>query len=530
MLRILLIALLFGLSNLAVSQAFPFDIKLEAVTISGLPGLQSYSYGQHDGKCLVVGGRTDGLHRRQPSVAFDLAGHNTQLIVIDPVSKQFWSTSMSSLSTNLQEQLRATNAQFIQDGDYLYIFGGYGYSAAFGDHKTFEYLTIIDVAGLIGAIINGNSITPYFTQLSDTNFAVTGGQLVKVYDKLYLVGGQKFTGRYNPMGGPSFTQAYTNQVRIMKIVNNGGSFTVTHFPYLTDSAHLHRRDFNAAPQIMPNGQQGVTSFSGVFQVNMDVPYLYCSDIDTNGLNARLNFSQYYNHYECPMLPAYNASVNTMSTVFFGGISQYFDDNGQLTMDNNVPFVNTIARVSRDANGNLAEYKLPVVMPGLLGASAHLIHDEKLAYYSNGVLILDSLTKDTNLVGYIYGGISSTAPNIFFTNTGTQSSASANIYKVYLIKNPNASIDQENPQSKSSLQLQLYPNPNDGVFKIAFNLQNNTTYFIRIYDMNGRLIMKKSAMGTAGQNIVAVDLKQKRGVFMVKFSAEGIHQNQKVILR
>jgi hypothetical protein len=31
----------------------------------GLGGLQSFAYGHHDGKWLIIGGRKDGLRRRQ---------------------------------------------------------------------------------------------------------------------------------------------------------------------------------------------------------------------------------------------------------------------------------------------------------------------------------------------------------------------------------------------------------------------------------------------------------------------------------
>lgn len=46
--------------------------------------------------------------------------------------------------------------------------------------------------------------------------AVTGGRLNQINNTYFLVGGQRFTGRYNPMGpehGPGFTQEYTNQIK-----------------------------------------------------------------------------------------------------------------------------------------------------------------------------------------------------------------------------------------------------------------------------------------------------------------------------
>lgn len=532
MFKTLFAVLLICISASAIAQSFPFDVKLEAISITNLGGVQSYSYGQHNGKWLIVGGRLDGLHRRQPFAAFDLVGHNNQLIVVDPIAMQKWTIGISTLPVNMQEQLRSTNTQFIQDGDYLYIFGGYGFSAAANDHKTFEYLTVIDVPGLINAVVSNSNITSYFKQVSDARFAVTGGQIAKVYDVFYLVGGQKFTGRYNPMGGATFTQDYTNQIRKMKISYDGTNLNIVHLPYITDVANLHRRDFNAAPQIMPNGEEGITSFSGVFQETVDLPYLYCTNIDSNGQVANSNFSQYYNHYECPKLAIHNAAANVMSTVFFGGIAQYFDLNGVLTMDNNVPFVKTIARVSRDANGQMTEYKLPIEMPALLGASAHFIHNEDLAYYNNGVLKMDSLSSDTTIAGYIYGGISSSAPNIFFTNTGTQSTASTQIYRVLLIKNPTAAIHQVNEQSKSSLQLQLYPNPNDGFFKMSFVLQKKGAVIYRLYDNTGRLLKEGNEVFPAGKSVLSIKMNEQsiEGLYLLVFEAEGKTQTQKMILK
>jgi hypothetical protein len=105
---------LIFLSLSVFSQTTPFNIYIEPMNISGLGGLQAYAFGQHNGKWLVVGGRLDGLHRRQPFAAFELAGHNNQLIVVDPVAQQKWSAPLSSLPIGLQEQLSSTNMEFFK--------------------------------------------------------------------------------------------------------------------------------------------------------------------------------------------------------------------------------------------------------------------------------------------------------------------------------------------------------------------------------------------------------------------------------
>ena len=67
----------------------------------------------------------------------------------------------------------------------LYVIGGYAFSASENDHKTFNTLTAIDVPNLINAIVNGTAITPYFKQISNDVFAITGGQLAKL-ERLFI--------------------------------------------------------------------------------------------------------------------------------------------------------------------------------------------------------------------------------------------------------------------------------------------------------------------------------------------------------
>jgi hypothetical protein len=517
------------------SQTVPFSISLEALNITGVGGLQAYAFGKYNGKWLIIGGRLDGLHRRQPFAAFDVAGHNNQLIVIDPIAQQKWSAPLSSLPIGLQEQLSSTNMEFHQEGDYLYLIGGYGYSNTAADHITYPNLSAVKVPEVINAVINGTSLTSNFRQITDTMFAVTGGYLNKIYNTYYLTGGQKFIGRYNPMGpnnGPGFIQVYTNASRKFTIADNGETLSVTHLPPIVDPVNLHRRDYNVVPQIMPSGAEGLTAFSGVFQEGINLPYLNCVNIDSTGHTVVDAFSQYYNHYHCAHIPLYSSETNEMHTVFFGGIAQYYESAGILVQDNNVPFVKTIARVSRDASGVMAEYKLPVEMPSLLGAGSEFIAVENLPAFDNGVLKLDEFMADTTLVGYIYGGISSTAANIFFTNTGTQSIASNLIFKVYVIKNTTVGLHELNPYSTGTLQMQVYPNPNNGDFMVKFNLKNESEVKIYMHDLSGNLIETAVLTGLpTGENTYSKKIKDiaKGGIYYVTIETNYEKAAQKIII-
>lgn len=531
--RLFLLVCLMG-AGLLSAQTSPFGIYLEPVSIPGLGGLQSYAFGRHDGKWLILGGRTDGLHLRQPFASFDAAGNNQQIYVVDPAAGLVWTSPLAPLTESLRDQLSSTNMEFHQQGDFLCLTGGYGYSSSGADPYTYDFLTVVNVPGLMNAVITGSAAESFFRQVSHPDFAVTGGHLKKIYDTWYLVGGQQFDGRYNPMGpthGPGFYQQYTNALRRFRMDDDGVTLTITHLPAIVDTNELHRRDFNVAPQIMPNGEEGLTAFSGVFRKNVDWPYLNCVNIDSSGYAVNDSFAQYYNHYHCAVMPLYSAASHQMHTVFFGGIAQYFDSAGILTQDNNVPFVKTIARVTRDSSGLMQEYRLPAEMPALLGSGAEFIALESTPRYDNEVIRLDDLPADTNMVGYIWGGIASTAANIFFVNDGSQSSASSQLFKVFVIRNASVGIDDLNEQSSGTLQLQVDPNPNDGTFYTRFVLTRRTSVRITVTSVSGRVVEESITNAEPGVHRFQKRIRgiEKGGIYFITLDAGYESATQRIIV-
>ena len=420
----------------AAAQPFGnYELVLRELTPSGMPGVQSFAWGQHDGQWFIIGGRTDGLHRRQPPFAFLAADNNVSAYVVDPATWQVWSAGLGALPQGLLEQLQSTNMEFEQRDSTLYCIGGYGYSVTAVDHITYPNLAAIDLAGVMQAIRDAQSITPFFRQITDPRLEVTGGQLRLLDGDFYLVGGQRFIGRYNPMGpdfGPGFIQEYTNAVRRFSIDDDGVNIGITDYWELVDTVNLHRRDYNMLPQIFPDGQEGFTVFSGVFQYASDVPWLNTVDIRDTNISVVPVFEQLLNQYHTAHAGLYQASSNIMRSLFFGGIGRYyFDGNGTLMDDPNVPFVSTISLVQRDAAGMMSESDIGA-MPALLGASAEFIPWPATPQTSSGILLQDQFVGDTILLGHIVGGIESSAANIFFVNTGTQSEASTKVFEVSLV--------------------------------------------------------------------------------------------------
>ena len=480
-----LLILFFVTESIFAQPAFDFELQLEPIQIDNLSGLHSYAFGQSNGKWLLIGGRKDGLHARQPFNAFPEAMNNTDLYVVDAQSKQFWSASITVLPTGIREQLQSTNMNFFQDGDSLYIIGGYAYAQSAANHITFDKLTAIQVSPLIEAIVSGSSILPYFKQIQDPLFAITGGQLGKIGNTFYLVGGHRFDGRYNPMGNPTYTQTYSNQIRMFQIDNSGSQLSISDINTLTDPVHLRRRDYNLLAQIFPDGSAGYTISSGVFQQDIDLPFLYPVDITENGYEPHTNFNQYLNNYHSAHVNMFDSLTNQMHSLFFGGISQYYYTNGELIQDDFVPFVKTISRLSRDSEGNFYEFQLPVEMPGLLGASAEFIPNREMKNYENDVLKLHSFHNDTVLIGHVFGGIHSTSLNPFTNNQTSNTSATSTLYAVKLIKN--TSVDVQQIDGTNPYMFDFYPNPVNESGQISFELDQpvDVNYFIT--NMSGQII-------------------------------------------
>ncbi|MFN5704263.1 MAG: T9SS type A sorting domain-containing protein, partial [bacterium] len=140
--------------------------------------------------------------------------------------------------------------------------------------------------------------------------------------------------------------------------------------------------------------------------------------------------------------------------------------------------------------------------------------------------------DTNFVGYIFGGISSTAANIFFTNNGTQSIASNQIFKVYVVKNNSVGIDHLNKQSIGTLKMQVYPNPSDGDFTVKFNLIKEAETKISIYRIDGKKIEEKIFDNfKVGENIYSKKIRnlEDGGHYFITIETAYESATQKIII-
>jgi hypothetical protein len=309
------------------------------------------------------------------------------------------------------------------------------------------------------------------------------------------------------MGGPSFTQSYTNQIRKFKIAPNIGPLAISDYEAITDPIHLRRRDYNLVPQIFPDGSEGYMISSGVFQIDADLPFLYPVDITREGYIPRTEFNQYLSNYHGPKIAIHDSEYKQTHAIFFGGMSQYYYENNELIRDDKVPFTKGISRVTRYENNGFVEYPLPIEMPELQGASAEFIPNLNLPMYSNGVVKISEVKQEETLLGHIVGGIFSQSRNPFVENQISNTKADNTIFAVRLIKSPITAIpkiDGNNP-----FEITVFPNPIHKKFTVGYQLDHISTTRYFLINSKGSIILEGEFENqTLGKNEFTLRLPEK----------------------
>ena len=263
----------------------------------------------------------------------------------------------------------------------------------------------------------------------------------------------------------------------------------------------------------------------------DMPFLNTVDINESGYTVVPDFNQYLSQYHSAKLPIYDEDANAMHTIFFGGMSQfYLDDSNELTEDTEVPFVKTISKITRLSNGNMSEYALNYIeMPALLGAGAEFIPANNDLYTHGDILKINEIPNSKTLVGYIYGGIQSSAKNIFFINDGNQSFASNTIFKVYINKST-VNVNEYEVASNTVNSTRIFPNPAKKQVSIEYFVPNSASVSIDILDLNGKLIKSTGQEylnpGSYTTEIDITDLE--KGTYIVQVNNGKYKSNYKFI--
>jgi hypothetical protein len=484
--------LLFLLIYIHTQAAEYFRIELEEISIPAAPAIHSAAIVSYNGKWVVIGGRTNGLHGFNAIDPFSQSGINTHIYVINPANNSVHFVSAASLPLPVFEAITTSNMQFYRNDTMLYMIGGYGWNDSAQTFLTSPTLTAINLKGLVAAIENQQiNISSFFRQIHDQRMAICGAHMEKIDSFYYLVFGHRFDGTYSQIDSSDlFVQQYSYEIRKFKIEDNGTLLNITDYTAIRDSINFRRRDYNLVPQIFPDGSHGLTAFSGVFQPGINLPFLNTIDIRDTGYYVNNNFNQNLSQYHNAVMPVYDSASNHMHTIFFGGMAMYYRDTSSNTIvtDSMVPFVNTISKVTRDSTGNMFEYELAEKMPALLGTNAEFILADSVPVFHNEIIHLNQLP-DRSHVGYIYGGIQS--PEINISDTDPSMSFAVNrIFKVFINKlPPDTTVTPTEFLIKEPINVKIFPNPFTDNFTIEGDNHSGRSVQLTLYDFWMNMIRK-----------------------------------------
>lgn len=445
------------LSPIGPQSQAPFSIQIQQADFSLPGGIQSFAYGVHHGKWLLLDGRTNGMHYfNNDDFNFPALKQNTVVYVVDPATKTVSYRDLADPSSGLtQDQidlLSVTAPQYDQVGSTLYITGGYGVITSTGQFSTKDVLTAIDMPGLIHWVQNpdvGETAAQHIRQLSHPIFRVTGGYMTSFGPDTLLVFGQNFAGFYTDNSNGN----YTEQVLRFQIKDNGTSLSVkvkSPKPSIPDP-NYRRRDLNVVPIIQMHGGVPVPSLvalAGVFTTQTGywtVPVVidFAGNPSMADPASPSTFKQGMNIYNSAVVPLFSPKKGENYITIFGGITYEYWENGVLQQDAEFPFTNQVTTIKISKGGNFSQYlmdgQFPTIpstgpnvgLPMLFGAGAKFIPAQDVPRNEYEVINFDGLGKGPVLIGYIVGGIQSTVPNT--SPPPIDSFSSPYIFEVYLTK-------------------------------------------------------------------------------------------------
>ncbi|MEO1021074.1 MAG: hypothetical protein AAFW89_00905 [Bacteroidota bacterium] len=504
-------------SDQSSATSYEYAISVSATGLSNAPALQSFAHASDGPNWLLFAGRTNrtnddgGLHDLKgnyTSTSFVPPSFNERIFVYNVDKDTSWSLSFIELQTHIglvnspgseiitkaaliEKMLefgtvfRNSNPLVTQEGDFLYLVGGYGTPLlernSSNAYQTFSHVARIHVPSMIALVkkeYEKVDLAELFFVGKNEKLKSTGGELFMIGDSLYLAGGHDFGNT-----APDF-QRYVDAVYPFK-ATPANDFTLditlgtplTDVPkdslgtaYADNHSTFRRRDGPVVPSLFKNASgslsKGLTFYSGVFKpdsVAITPDSTNPAKMDTTTWNRAWNTAIYVhpgigpdssytfdpvyyqgneNVYACANFGLYDSTSNSVHTFLLGGIGNG-QSAGPLQLSG---FTNGGMHIQFDIDRMSSAQTLTDNIFGtsyFYGAeSAFLVNsDSGIEFFNTGSEYSDLIDADATFgstqsidVGYIYGGIEA-----FQANPGTfgggNSAASNKIWKVTLTRTP-----------------------------------------------------------------------------------------------
>lgn len=405
------------------------------------------------------------LDGKPQAPAFPKTEANDTIYVLDLKNRKLLgSAPVGSLSAKIVKQFTATNTEYELLNGWLYIIGGYGAEPQKGTLSTLGYVTVVNFDALASAVINKQPLDAAFASANIVQFdhpalAITGGELELLPDAsgatdFVLAFGQQFDGEYTTGGGIS-NQVYSDGVRVFQFTYPANSAKPSAVNFLTAVPNppgtqmdpenpYHRRDFTLKASLDSSGKRRLVAYGGVFKGGRIEGFLNPVFIgpgsNTVTLTPNANTSQLMSQYDTAAIQLFDnrGGSGTIYTTFFGGISQYYWDdasNGlkrdplnlnKTDANDGLPFINSISTLKTPTSNDIGTQYLhtgqtfpPIsTVPTCAtsngnaralygGTETKFVIASGMPLATAGVLQLSAIS-NTSVVGYMVGGIASTA--------------------------------------------------------------------------------------------------------------------------
>lgn len=171
-----------------------------------LSAMRGFAVGTYEDKLLIFGGT---IKSDIPDL-YDQDFPNFEILIIDLGNRRAIAYNSGNLGGILSAQMAATGLAFYQKEQMLYLIGGYGYSEMHRSFITFPYLTVVDLAAVVPALLEARNPAPYFCQIEDERLAIFDATLDQNDDIFFLING-KYAQKLNPF---EETPAYHEEDRM----------------------------------------------------------------------------------------------------------------------------------------------------------------------------------------------------------------------------------------------------------------------------------------------------------------------------
>lgn len=404
------------------------NVRTEQTGAAFVP-LHSYVMAESHDDLLFFGGLSGmGFHSRARDgrTTFPSDSFNREIYLYDPDTQTTQSASVTTLPAPLNKFLVSTNAQGVQYGNRLYIYGGYGPEPATESWETWDTIIEVDLSAVRDAILSSLDLPESaFTIRHSTAAQVAGGALVKIGAYFALIGGSNFTGNYGDE--PNFSNVYPEQIHVFdptaSLVNPIRTYT---------DPQYRRRDGNVTLVTLgPAGgsqRPGFLVHIGVFKPGNEVlpevwehPLVY--DTQSRQVSLDINFTQMMNQYEAPRVSFHSARKGENYIITLGGLSGANWDGQGFVPNITIPWVTDVTMLTmRDTN---------VISETVVGATlkpvtnAELVLNPDLPRNALGQLDWDAMVAGEVLLGHFYGGVEAVNPG-----NSARTNASPLVYAVY----------------------------------------------------------------------------------------------------